>query len=253
MPVEQSVNLANQGIGAGFMGLNPLFLGLSLLTMLLGLVTQWWIKRTFNRFSHVPTASGLTGAQVAQRILQAKGIAAQPGAPTSRESVGITATKGVLTDHYDPRKGIVALSEPVYGVNSISSTAVAAHEVGHAGQTAQRYFWGEIRTRLVPAVNFGSQAAGILIMMGFFTAMTGLLWLGIIFFALSVIFQLVTLPVEFNASARALNRLTETGLLTPEEVPGARKVLQAAALTYLASAMISVLYLLFYITMARRR
>jgi len=252
--IDQTANIANAGVNAGFMGLNPMFLILSVITMGLGLITQWWIKRTFNRFSHVPTASGLTGAQVAQRVLQAKGIAAPVGATgTSKDSVGITPIKGVLTDNYKPRKGVVSLSEPVYGVNSISSTAVAAHEAGHAGQTAQRYFWGELRTRLVPAVNFGSQAAGVLIMMGFFTAITGLLWLGIIFFALSVLFQLVTLPVEFNASARALNTLTANGLLTPEEVPGARKVLQAAALTYLASAMISVLYLLFYITMARRR
>ncbi|MCL2491468.1 MAG: zinc metallopeptidase [Coriobacteriia bacterium] len=247
--VEQSAGLAN----AGFMGLNPMFIGLTLLTMVLGLVTQWWIKRTFNRFSHVPTASGLTGAQVAQEILRSKGIAAQVGEQTSRDAVAVTAVKGSLSDHYDPRTGVVALSEPVYGVNSIASTAVAAHEVGHAGQTAQRYFWGELRTRMVPVVNFGSQAAGVLIMMGFMIGLTGLLWLGIIFFAGAVLFQIVTLPVELNASSRALTSLVDTGILTTDEVPAARKVLQAAAFTYLAAAMISVLNLLFYIFMARRR
>ena len=250
----ETAQLANQGVASGLLGgMNLGIIGMALLTMVIGLVTQGYIKRTFNRFSHVPTASGLTGAQVAQRVLQHKGIAAAPGQPSSVTTVAVTPTNGVLTDHYDPRTGVVALSEPVYGVNSIAATAVAAHESGHAGQTASGFFWGRLRTRLVPMVNFGSQAAGMLIMAGLAIGLMGLFWLGIIFFAGSVLFQLVTLPVELDASQRALNTLVAENLLTPDEVPGARKVLRAAALTYLASAMISVLYLLFYISMGRRR
>ena len=235
------------------MGFNPGFLLIMVVSMALGGITQWYIKATFSRFSQVPTSTGLTGAQVANHILQTNGIAADSSASTNRQSVATVPVKGSLTDHYDPRKGLVALSEPVYGVNSLSATAVAAHEVGHALQTSQRYFWGEFRTAFVPVVNFGSQAAGMLIMMGFIINLTSLLWVGIACYSAAVIFQVITLPVELNASRRALAQLKDNGLLTQGELPGARKVLTAAALTYVAAALISLIYLLHYISLAKRR
>jgi Zn-dependent membrane protease YugP len=237
----------------GLGGFNTSYLIILVVTVALGGLTQWYIKRTFSRFSQVRTSSGLTGAQVASRILAHNGIAAAPGAPTNRDSVGIIPTKGSLSDHYDPRKGIVALSETVYGQDSISATAVAAHEVGHAIQTSRRYVWGELRTGLVPVVNFGSSLAPMLIIMGLVMQFTGLFWLGIIFYAGAVLFQVVTLPVELNASPRALAQLRDNNILTSAELPGARKVLTAAAFTYVASALISIMYLLYYLGMGNRR
>jgi len=239
------------GGGSGVFDMN--WIMIFVVSIALGGLTQWYIKRTFSRFSQVRTSSGLTGAQTAERLLQANGIAASPGAPTNRDSVGIIPTKGSLSDHYDPRKGIVALSETVYGQDSVSAAAVAAHEVGHALQTHKRYVFGEIRTAIVPVVNLSSSAAPFLIMMGLFTQLTGLFWLGVVFYAGAVLFQLVTLPVELNASSRALTQLRDNGILSAGELPGARKVLTAAALTYLAAALISVMYLLFYIGMGNRR
>ena len=244
--------LGTTGAG-GLGGFDIGWVGLMIFTALIGFATQSYIKRTFARFSQVRTARGWTGAQVAEQILQDNNIHASGGAPTNRDSVGIIPTKGSLTDHYDPRKGIVALSETVYGQNSISANAVAAHEVGHALQTHHRYFFGEMRTRLVPIVNLTSSAAPFLIILGIMQPLlSGIFWLGIILYSGSVLFQLVTLPVEFNASRRALVQLEQSGALTPAEIPGARKVLTAAALTYLGAALVSILWLLRYIGMGRR-
>jgi Zn-dependent membrane protease YugP len=232
---------------------DPRYLVIVLISVVLGAVTQRYIKTTFARYSQVRPTSGLTGAQVAERILKANDIHALPGMATGRTSVAVVGIGGDLSDHYDPRKGIVSLSEGVYGIPSLAANAVAAHEVGHALQTAQGYLWGRVRTALVPVVNFGSQAAGILIIMGFFTQLLMLIWVGIACYAIAVVFQIVTLPVELNASSRALAQLRQTGLLSESELPGARKVLTAAALTYVASALISILYLLYYLSFARRR
>lgn len=233
--------------------MDPTYLIIMVITIALGGLTQWYIKSTFSKYSQVPNSSGLTGAEVAQKILMANGIAAQPGQESGEGAVVVQPVAGALTDHYDPRTGVVALSEPVYGERSISAIAVAAHEVGHAMQDAHNYKWGELRTAIVPVVNFGSSMAGVLIFMGLFVGMTGLLWLGIAGYALAVGFQLVTLPVELNASKRALIQLESTGVLSANEVPGARQVLTSAAFTYVAAALISVINLLYYIGIARGR
>lgn len=226
---------------------------LIIVTIAIGGATQLYIKSTFSKYSSVPSQSGLTGAQVAQRILEANGIAAGVGQESGEGACIVAPVAGNLTDHYDPRSGVVALSDPVYGESSISAIAVAAHEVGHAIQDAKNYTWGEIRTAIVPIVNFGSSAAGILIFAGFIINFTGLIWLGILGYSLAVGFQIVTLPVELNASKRALVQLESLGILAPAEVPGARQVLTSAALTYVAAALISVLNLLYYIGLASNR
>lgn len=233
--------------------LDPLYIVLFLTTIALGGFTQLYIKSMFARYSQIRPESGLTGQQVAQRILQTNGIYASEGVGGGRDSVAVMGVGGNLSDHYDPRTGVVSLSKAVHQVSSVAANAVAAHEVGHALQSAQHYVFGEIRSALVPAVNFGSQAAGLLIIVGIFSRLLPFLWIGIAFYSLSVVFQIVTLPVELNASKRALVQLRDGGILTSAELPGARKVLRAAALTYVASALISVLYLLYYLGFARRR
>lgn len=215
---------------------------LMLVSVGLGLITQGYIRATFARWSRVPVASGMSGAQVARRILDANGLSDVPVIPVS----------GSLTDHYDPRSKHLALSESVYGTPSVAAAGVAAHEAGHALQDAHGYVWGSVRNALVPAANFGSSAAGILIVLGFVIGLTGLLWLGIVAYAMAVLFQVVTLPVELNASRRAMEALEMSGVVTPDQLPGARSVLTAAALTYVAAALISVLNLLYYIGLARR-
>lgn len=236
-----------------FYGISGEYILLMLVTVAIGGLTQLYIKSTFSKWSNVPTQRGMTGAQVAQRILEVNNIHAQVGQATGEGAVGVRQVGGHLTDHYDPRTGIVALSEPVYGSSSVSAVAVAAHEVGHAIQDAEDYTWGEIRTKIVPVVNFGSSAAGILIIFGLFVGLTELMWLGIAGYSLAVLFQVVTLPVELNASKRALVHLTDNGIVTAGEAGGARQVLTAAALTYLAAALISILNLLYYIGLARER
>lgn len=230
---------------------NSNYLLLMVVTIVLGLLTQWYIKSTFNKWSKVRSSKGYTGAQVAEALLQRNNIAAAPGQKTGEGAVAVQPVGGALTDHYDPRTGIVALSEPVFGETSIAAVAVAAHETGHALQDAENYSWGEIRTAIVPVVNFGSSLAGILIVFGFIVGFTGLIWLGILGYSLAVLFQIVTLPVELNASKRALVQLNDAGILSAQEIPAARQVLTSAALTYVAAALISVLNLLYYIGLAR--
>lgn len=223
--------------------LNSQWLLLMIVTVALGGLTQAYIRFTFRKWSHVPVASGLSGAQVARRILDANGLAAVPVNPVT----------GTLTDHYDPRSRQLALSEGVYGAATVAAAGVAAHEVGHAIQDEQEYVWGNIRTAIVPVVNFGSSAAGILILMGLvMPAFAGLLWLGILAYSAAVIFQIITLPVEFNASRRALVTLEMNGVMPPDQLAGARQVLTAAALTYVAAALISLLNLFYYLGLARR-
>lgn len=217
----------------------------------LGGLAQLYIKRTFAKWSQTDTASGLTGAQVATKLLQVNNIAATTGQATSRGAVGVASVKGSLTDHYDPRSGIIALSDGVYDSTSISAVAVAAHETGHAIQDAQSYSWMKMRTALAPVVQFGSSIAGVLIIMGLVIQFSGLFWLGIVAYASAVLFQVITLPVEINASRRALAQLENAQILTPNELPGARQVLTSAAFTYLAGALISIMYLLYYIGLRR--
>lgn len=202
------------------------------------------VKGTFSKWSEVPTTYGLTGYEAARRMLDANGL----------HDVPIEPVRGALTDHYDPINRVVRLSEPVYYENSISAVSVACHEVGHAIQHKEAYPMLVARHRMFPAVNFSSGIAPLLIIAGLiFQQFNFLLLVGIIFFSAAVLFQLVTLPVEFNASSRARSLMVAEGFITNEEETGVAKVLNAAALTYVAAALISVLELLKYIAIFNSR
>lgn len=195
------------------------------------------VKSTYKRYSQMRSMTGMTGAQAAERILRAAGI--------SDVSVGRVA--GELSDHYNPAKKVVNLSDSVYGSTSVAAIGVAAHECGHAIQHAKGYAPLKFRTWFVPVANFGSKLAWPLILIGLFITTESsqlIINAGIILFSFAVIFQLVTLPVEFNASSRALVLLEQQGILSDQELPYTKKVLSAAALTYVASAAASLLQLL---------
>lgn len=202
---------------------------------LLCIFAQIRIQATFKKYSKVMSRSGMTGAQAAQRILQLSGI----------YDVRIEHIRGELTDHYDPSSKVLRLSDSVYGSNSIAAIGVAAHECGHAVQHEKGYAPLKIRTALVPAANIGSKLGIPIILVGVIFGMNQIfIQIGIWVFALVVLFQIVTLPVEFNASGRALNMLGGYGLMENDETKGCRKVLGAAALTYVAAAASSILQLL---------
>lgn len=206
------------------------------------------VKGTFNKYSQLRSMSGMNGAQVAQRVLQAAGI----------YDVQVRHVSGSMTDHYDPRTKTVNLSDPVYNATSVAALGVAAHECGHAIQHAKSYAPLSIRSALVPIANFGSMLAWPVILIGllFNTRSSGLIIdIGILLFSAAVLFQLVTLPVEFDASRRALVMLRTQGILSDDELKYTRKVLKSAALTYVASAAAAILQLLriILITNGRRR
>lgn len=206
------------------------------------------VKGTFNKYSQLRSMSGMNGAQVAQRVLQAAGI----------YDVQVRHVSGSLTDHYDPRTKTVNLSDPVYNATSVAALGVAAHECGHAIQYAKSYAPLSIRSALVPIANFGSMLAWPVILIGllFNTRSSGLIIdIGILLFSAAVLFQLVTLPVEFDASRRALVMLRTQGILADDELRYTRRVLKSAALTYVASAAAAILQLLriILITNGRRR
>ena len=206
------------------------------------------VKGTFNKYSQLRSMSGMNGAQVAQRVLQAAGI----------YDVQVRHVSGSLTDHYDPRTKTVNLSDPVYNATSVAALGVAAHECGHAIQHAKNYAPLSIRSALVPIANFGSMLAWPVILIGllFNTRSSGLIIdIGILLFSAAVLFQLVTLPVEFDASRRALVMLRTQGILADDELKYTRRVLKSAALTYVASAAAAILQLLriILITNGRRR
>ena len=204
--------------------------------MIFGFWTQRSIKTTFQKFSEVPEDSGMTGMEVARRILDANGL----------QSVPVNAVPGALSDHYDPRSRSVNLSEPVYGEATISSTAVAAHEVGHAIQHAKAYFPMTVRSALWPVTAFASNSWMILLIGGALLSMSGLILFAIALYAAVVIFQIVTLPVEFDASRRAAVQLKTLGIANPEESVGVRKVLTSAALTYIAGALAAISQLAYF-------
>lgn len=206
------------------------------------------VKGTFNKYSQLRSMSGMNGAQVALRVLQAAGI----------YDVQVRHVSGSLTDHYDPRTKTVNLSDPVYNATSVAALGVAAHECGHAIQHAKSYVPLSIRSALVPIANFGSMLAWPVILIGLFfnTRSSGLIIdIGILLFSAAVLFQLVTLPVEFDASRRALVMLRTQGILADDELKYTRRVLKSAALTYVASAAAAILQLLriILITNGRRR
>ena len=221
------------GNGVYYWGFDPTYL-LILLALALSALVSAGMNATFSKYSKVRAASGMTGAQAAQRILESAGI----------YDVRIEQVKGNLTDHYDPSKKVLRLSQSVYGSTSVAAIGVAAHECGHAVQHAKNYAPLNIRTAIVPVANFGSQLSWPLFFIGLIFSMEPLLFAGIILFCGALVFQLVTLPVEFNASRRALVMLEDTGILGSTEVKSTGKVLRAAAMTYVAAVIGSLLQLL---------
>lgn len=210
--------------------------------IILALIAQGKVQSTFNKFSKVGNVSGYTGAEVAQRIMNLAGV----------YDVRIEHVRGNLTDHYDPTNRVLRLSDSVYSSQSVAAIGVAAHEVGHAIQHNTGYSFLKMRHALFPLANIASRAAFPLILIGSILSLASgnfLINLGIIFFAITTLFAIVTLPVEFNASRRAMNVLSAEGLLVGNELKGANKVLQAAALTYVASAAVSLGQLLRFMMM----
>jgi uncharacterized protein len=195
----------------------------------LALFAQMNVKSTFNRYSRVANSRGYTGADVARRILDRNGL----------HSVGIERVGGTLSDHYDPRTRVVRLSQEVYDGRSVASLGVAAHETGHAIQHSAAYAPLTFRNAIIPVTQFSSSASIWILLIGFIFNWRPLVLTGIVLFSFAVIFQLITLPVEFNASARALQILDSGGILCGEELAGARKVLRAAALTYVAATVVA--------------
>lgn len=215
--------------------------------MIPGLIITMWaqfkMKRTFAKYQNVPTLQGLTGAQAARSILDRSGLQAVP----------VDQIGGQLSDNYDPKGNAVHLSQATYGRATIGAVGVAAHECGHAVQHAEGYGPAKLRSAIVPMCNIGSGLSVPMIILGAVLNFPGLITVGIVLFSLAVLFQLVTLPVELNASRRALATLNSTGMVTPEESEGVRQVLTAAALTYLAALLTSLLQLLYYVTVFGRR
>ena len=225
--------------GYGYYGFDPTYFPL-IIGMLISLAASAKLKNTFSVYKKVRSASGYTGAEAAQRILRAAGIT----------DVEIVPISGSLTDHYDPRTKRVCLSEDSYNKTSLAAVGVAAHECGHAIQHAINYAPLSLRTAIVPLANIGSALSWPLFLAGLIFSIRPLLTLGIVLFSLAVLFQLVTLPVEFNASSRALRMLGTTGILGEGEVSGAKKVLFAAAMTYVAALASSILQLVRLIILA---
>jgi len=214
-----------------------LYLAFLVPPLILGFAVQGWLKRTFSEQSQVPDQAGLTGAQVARMILDRNGLASVPVKPTP----------GQLSDHYDPRERAVYLSEPVYGSASVAALAVGAHEVGHAIQHQHAYAPLAIRSAVFPAVAISSQAWMFVLMAGVLFNALGLVQVAIALYAVVVLFQLVTLPVEFDASRRAGKQLREIGIVSATEQGGVRKVLTAAAMTYVAGALAALSQLAYFV------
>lgn len=204
--------------------------------LVIGLWAQHRVKSTFARNLEVPASHGMSGAEVARRVLDANGL----------NDVPIEETPGALSDHYDPRNRSVHLSSEVYHGRSLSSTAVGSHEVGHAIQHAQSYAFFQFRSALFPAVSFASQIWLLFLIGGLFLNILGFIFVAVALYSLAVLFQIVTLPVEFDASRRAGAQLRELGLVTAGESAGVDKVLTAAALTYVAGALAALSQLLYY-------
>ncbi len=206
---------------------------------LLMMIVQWYVQSAYNHWSRVPARSRMSGAQAAQRLIQRGAL----------YGVRIEGVHGKLTDHYDPRDKVLRLSAGVYQGSSVAALAIAAHELGHAMQDQEGYFPLRLRAALVPAVNIGSYLGWILIVIGMVLNFVNLAWLGVIIFSGGALFALATLPVEFNASARAKQLLSDTGIIMgEEEMKGVNKVLNAAALTYVAALVTAVMQLLYWVT-----
>lgn len=231
------------GYGYGYRGLyfDPTMI-LALLGLILTMIASAGVNSTFAKYNKVRCMRGMTGAEAAQQVLHAAGIF----------DVQIRHVRGNLTDHYDPRNKTLNLSDSTFSSNSVAAVCVAAHECGHAVQDQKKYGPLVLRSTLVPLANFGSQLSWPVFIAGLIFSLQPLVMAGIILFSLAVLFQLVTLPVEFNASSRALRILEDTGMLGSQEMTGAKKVLRAAAMTYVAALASSLLQLLRLILLSRR-
>ena len=223
----------------GYYGFDIYYLILVVPAMIFAMWAQAKVKSTFNEYSRVTTYSRMTGFEAARRILDANGL----------RHVAIERVSGSLTDHYDPKSNVIRLSDSVYGSPSVAAIGVAAHEAGHAVQYAQDYAPIKLRAAIIPITNFGSKIAMPLILIGILLSALGdisytFVYLGIAAFSLSLVFQLITLPVEFNASRRAMEAIEHANILTEEEQRGARKTLTAAAMTYVAATAVSLAQLL---------
>lgn len=232
----------NTGYGIGY----GMYYGSGYFLVIVGavlcLITSAMVKSTFKKYSKVAAASGITGSQIAQEILHREGI----------YDVRVERVSGSLTDHFDPRSKVVNLSESVYDVPSVAAISVAAHECGHAMQHNEDYFPLRIRSTILPVANFGSRFGLWIVIAGMIIArIQPIIFLGVLLFSFGVLFQIVTLPVEFDASRRALATLTDMGVLSGEEMTGAQKVLKSAAMTYVASAAASILSLIRLIMIAQ--
>lgn len=223
---------------------NPLYLLFALPGLLLGLYAQARVRSNFEKYSRVRTATGMTGAQAARRVLDANGL----------QMVDVERVDGFLSDHYDPRSKVLRLSSQVYDTPSLAAVGVAAHEAGHAIQDQKQYAPLKLRSALVPGVQIGGWVGPLIFFAGLWFSTT-LAWIGLAVFGLTAVFALVTLPVEFDASRRAKQLLTNTGILAPQEMVGVNSVLDAAALTYVAAAIQAVMTLAYYafILLGRRR
>lgn len=219
------------------------YLVLVLPALLIATFAQIRVKSTFRQYSNQLSRRGYTGAQVARAILDSNGLS----------HIRVEHVAGNLTDHYDPSNNVIKLSDEVYGSNSIAAIGVAAHESGHALQDASDYKPMRIRTAIIPITNFGSTLSLPLILLGLILSFDLLAILGIVLFSTMTVFQLVTLPVEFNASRRALKTIEERGFLEGEELSGAKKVLSAAAMTYVAALFVSLMQLLRLVLIFQRR
>lgn len=201
------------------------------------LATQYYVSSSYKRWSQVPNRSRLTGAEAAQRLIRSGGL----------YDVRVEGVSGRMTDHYDPRQKVLRLSQGVYQNSSVAAVAIAAHELGHAMQDKEGYFPLRLRAAMVPAVNIGSTVGWLFILLGIFMQWTGLAWLGVIVFATGALFSLATLPVELNASARAKKLLVQSGIIVgQDEQQGVNRVLNAAALTYVAALITSVMQLFYF-------
>ncbi len=211
--------------------------------IILSLIAQAKVKSTYAKYSKIPNSKRMTGAQAAYNVLRNYGI----------DNVRIEQVAGKLTDHYDPRTNVIRLSPEVFSGTSIASIGIACHEAGHAAQHAQNYVPIKIRNFILPVANFGSSAGVLIALLGYFLGFGIMIDIGIILFACVVVFQLVTLPIEFNASSRALKIISGTEMLSDDERKGAKKVLTAAAMTYVASLLVSIMSLLRLILRTNRR
>lgn len=217
---------------------DPLFLLFALPGLILGMWAQARVKKNFNKYEQIRTARNVTGAEVARELLDAQGL----------YDVAVEEVQGFLTDHYDPRSKVLRLSPKVYRTPSVAAAGVAAHEMGHALQDSSGYFPLQIRSAIVPAAQFGSTLAPWLFIGGFLLNISSLAWVGVILFAAAVAFTLVTLPVEFDATARAKKLLTSSGIVVGnDEIEGVNKVLDAASWTYVAAAVSAIGTLLYYV------